>query len=205
MRLGKVLIAHYREIRLDSYNPKSWINRSRHFMNLAYGELAVSDAYKARLLLDCFLDVFDTNVAYPDLDKDSLPCKVSAALAGNTRDSVTGAARDYEAGNVFNAKSLQQQAFLVIAAALISVRAYHDAIQVLDEAIVLYGASEQLQSLCSQAKGESGSMKQCFQSRHQTPAYTTINETRRHRACCLPLDQSSGTCTRKEGNEESQK
>ena len=42
------------------------------------------------------------------------------------------------ASNVSIAKWLQEQAFLAIASALESVRAYHDAIQFLDAAIV-YG------------------------------------------------------------------
>lgn len=170
-RLGKVLIAHCRGIRLDPYNPKMWIDRGRHFMELGYGELAVSDAYKGRLLLDSFLGVFDTKNVYWDLDKDSLPCKVSAALAGTIGKLDTGVTRQCEAGNVSIAKSLQQQAFLVMASALLCVRAYHDAIQVLDEAVVLGGTSEGLQKLCSQVKERSRSMEQPIPARHQKPGY----------------------------------
>lgn len=140
-------------------------------MELGYGELAVSDAYKARLLLDSFLGVYDTAVASSDLDKDSLPCKVSAALAGIVGKRDTGAARESEAGNVSRATWLRQQAFMVMGSALIGVRAYHDAIQVLDEAIMLCGTSEQLQTLCSKAKDESRYMEQSLQARHQTPGH----------------------------------
>lgn len=121
-------------------------------MELGYGELAVSDAYKARLLLDSFLGVFDTNGAHSDLDKDSLPYKVSAAFVGVMEKQDTKAARGSDSSILSNAKSLHQQAFLVMASALICLRGYHDAIQVLDEAIVLYGASEQLQRLSLQVK-----------------------------------------------------
>ena len=148
-----------------------WIDRACHFMKLGYGELAVSDAYKARLLIDSFLGVFDTTVASSDLDKESLPYKVSAALTGIVGRRDMEAARKFEAGNVSTAKWLQQQAFVAMASALICVRAYHDAIQVLDEAIVLCGTSEQLQTLCSKAKGESRYMEQSLQARHQTPGY----------------------------------
>ena len=162
-RLAKILIAYHQELRLNPYNPKKWIDRGRHYIELGYGELAVSDAYKARLLLDSFLGAFDTNVTYSDLGKDSLPCKVSAALAGTVWKSDMGTDREHDAGSLSSAKFLQQQAFLVMASALIYLRGYYDAIQVLDEAIVLCGTCEQLQNLRSQAEEKFRSFEQLHQ------------------------------------------
>ena len=121
-------------------------------MELGYGELAVSDAYKVHLLVNSFLGVFDTNNAKSDLDKDSLPYTISAALVGTMEKQDTRAARGFDASILSNAKSLQQQAFLVMASALIYLRGYYDAIQVLDEAMVFCGTSEHLQELSLQAK-----------------------------------------------------
>lgn len=140
-------------------------------MELGYGELAVSDAYKARLLLDSFLGVFDTSVLSSGLDENSLPRKVSAALAGIAREPDTAAAREHKAGEVSRAKLLQHEAFQVMVSALIYVRAYHDAIQVLDEAIVLCGSSEQLQDLCTQVKEKSRFMEQWLRARYQSLEY----------------------------------
>ncbi len=162
---------HHRRIRLEPYNPKVWIDRGRHFIRLGYGELAVSDAYKARVLLDSFLSAFDTNGARLDPDGDGLPVKVHAALVRVDGERDTGAAREVEAGNVSIAKRLQEQTFLVMASALVSVRAYHDATQVLDEAIVLCGPSEQLEVVHLQVQKKSRSMEQWLRVHYQSPNY----------------------------------
>lgn len=108
---------------------------------MGYGELAVSDAYKARLLVDSFLGFFNTNTVLLYPDNDSLPCKVNAALARTVKKSDTEFAAKREPG-MSMAKQLQGEAFRIMVMALISVRAYHDANRVLDEMTMIWGTSE---------------------------------------------------------------
>lgn len=168
--LAKVLIARCRAIRLDPYNPNTWLDRATHFMEMGYGELAVSDAYKARLLVDSFLGFFDTNTVLLYLDKDSLPCKVNAALARTVQKSDTDFAAKREPG-VSMAKELQEGAFLVMAFALTSVRAYHDANGVLDEMIMVCGTSELMLGLRLRVAELSRELEQSFQAQQSSPEY----------------------------------
>ena len=110
-------------------------------------------------------------MAYPILYKDGLPYKVRVALAGIIKKAHAGTTRASGDDVVSLAKSLQQQAFVVMASALISVRAYNDAIQVLDEAAILYGRSGKLQGLRSQAEAELRLMEQSLQAQKHSPYY----------------------------------
>ena len=54
-KLKKILIYNYQDIRLLPNHPRPWLARSATLLRLGYGELTVSDAYKARLLVESFL------------------------------------------------------------------------------------------------------------------------------------------------------
>ena len=137
---------------------------------MGYGELAVSDAYKAHLLLESFLGVTSSSMAQWELDKDSLPYKVIDAIARNINE-LDPAVVGKVGPAVSLTKRLQEKTFLVMIRALISIRAYHDAIWVLDKAIVLCGTSVSLQELRSEVDERSRDMRKRLQSQQRSPEY----------------------------------
>ena len=72
---------------------------------------------------------------------------------------------------MLTAKSLQRDAFKLITSALFSVRAYHDAIQVLGEAIILSDTPEELLKLRSHVREQSRLQELSLQSQTAMPSY----------------------------------
>ena len=110
-------------------------------------------------------------MAHPVLYKDGLRYKIRTALANIIKKAHAGTTRASEDDVVVLAISLQQQALMVMASALISVRAYNDAIQVLDEASILCTRPGRLHDLRSQAEAELRLMEQSLQAQKHSPYY----------------------------------
>lgn len=134
----KVLISDYREIRIEPYYPQAWIGRGMTLLNLGYGELAVADAHRGRLLIDAFWageKKFFQDFLSGKVDTDTLICKIykTVFVRATTPSTWKGQAEAHqETIAVFN--EMEERAFITMVEGLSRIGALHDALVVAREA-----------------------------------------------------------------------
>lgn len=134
----KGLISDYREIRLEPYYPQGWIGRGMTLLNLGYGELAVADAYRGRLLIEAFRAgerKFSQDFLSRKVDRDTLVCKIYKTVF--IRVAMPSKWKGWAEAHqqiiaVFN--EMEERAFITMIEGLRRIGAFHDAIGVADEA-----------------------------------------------------------------------
>ena len=126
--MKKGLISDYRSIRLTPYDPQVWIGRAGTLLGLGYGELAVADAYRARLLVDAFLHPQLIPV-YPNY----LASLIMKTVMNEFPPVQGQSAADYWLCLQERFRKLDQSAILMMSQGLICIRAQYDATQVLKE------------------------------------------------------------------------
>lgn len=134
----KALISDYREIRMEPYYPQAWIERGATLLDLGYGELAIADAYRGRLLIEAFRagekelfqDSFPRKVV-----KDKLFFKVYTAVSIDVAMSSNGEgpAKAHQQ-LVFELDEMEERAFVTTIEGLRRLGAVYDALEVAREA-----------------------------------------------------------------------
>ena len=147
----KGLISDHKEIRLTPYYPQVWVGRAGTLFGLGFGELAVADAYKARLLTTAFLhapkSAFD-----PPPGKNSTLRKIFDAVLSR-HPVLLGQEPRVIAGQVTALLTeMDKMAILLMAQGLLSIRACYDAERLLKEASKLYPGSSVFKNLLVMAK-----------------------------------------------------
>jgi len=134
----KELISGYREIRMKPYCPQAWIGRGMTLLNLGYGELAVADAHRGRLLIEAFRageKNFFQDFRSGKVDTDTLVYKVYKTVFIRVAMSPewTGPAEAHEETiALFN--EMEERALITMVEGLSRIQALHDALVVAREA-----------------------------------------------------------------------
>jgi len=134
----KGLISDHREIRLEPYYPQAWIGRGMTLLNLGYGELAVADAYRGRLLIEAFRageKQFFQDFLSKKVAADTFVCKIyrTVFIRVATPSKWMGMAKAHQQITaVFN--EMEERAFITMIEGLRRLGAFHDAIGVAHEA-----------------------------------------------------------------------
>ncbi|MCJ1249747.1 hypothetical protein MMC30_006973 [Trapelia coarctata] len=144
----KGIIHDYMDIRLNPYSPRVWIGRAGTLLSLRYDELAVGDTYKGRLLLDTLRKQTKTSVIP---EKGSLPFLIWKEIAA---DILPKGKDEKEFALSFQGalRRLETMAFLTMAQALISIRAFYDAVHVLEDALKRFPSTRFFSGLLQHAK-----------------------------------------------------
>ncbi|KAI9821266.1 MAG: hypothetical protein M1827_004002 [Pycnora praestabilis] len=172
--MRKGLISDHRNIRLTPYLPKVWIDRAGTHMRLGYGELAVADAYKGKMLIE------DLNHAL----KNSATVPKEGSTEGNTLTATLKLVGDRASSTLQGpllVKSLLdgwlEQAFLMMAQGLAYITALHDAVQVLKEAKDRFPANTIFPTRLRRMQGSLALLRQnILKQDNAHKAHTNINE-----------------------------
>lgn len=140
----KGLIYSHRETRLSPYLPHAWVGRAGTFLTLGYGELATTDAYRGRILCEAI----STEACQKWKEGDgSLTDKVVQAIISKVPRS------DFDIFGVKDEISvIEEMAWLVMAQGLMCIRAWYDAISVLQDGLKKFPSSFTLKTLLAEVK-----------------------------------------------------
>jgi len=134
----KTLIYACKKIRESPYHPKVWVGRASTMISLGYSELAVADAYKAWLLTDVLM-----NYQTVKTDGGKLYDKVYSTIAKDIPQLKHLLRQDFHRSmpKMLILREVvwtyRKQAILMMATALSAIRAGHDSICVLEDALKL--------------------------------------------------------------------
>ena len=122
-------------VRTQPYHPQVWVDRGATFLTLGYGELAVSDSYKAHLLCRA-ASVEEIKVREPG--DGSLTANVFSAILSKRPQAKNESWEAYYLFIFSGIKKTHQRAYFVMAQGLLSMNAWHDALAVLREAVTAF-------------------------------------------------------------------
>lgn len=134
----KGLISDHRVIRLEPYCPQAWIGRGMTLLNLGYGELAVADAYRGRLLIEAFRageKKFFEDFLSGKVDTDTLVCKVyKTVFIRVTAPSTWKGPKEAHQEVIAMFNEMEERALITMTEGLNRIGALHNALVVAREA-----------------------------------------------------------------------
>jgi len=138
----KALISDYSVVRKEPYWPQAWIGRGMTLLNLGYGELAVADAHKGRLLIEAFRageKRFFQDFLSGKVDTDTLVCRVyeTVFIRVTTSSNWKGQAEAHQR-IIAEFNEMEERALVTMIEGLNRIRALHDALVVAREAKRLF-------------------------------------------------------------------
>ena len=138
-------------IRLLPYHPEVWVGRAATFLELGYGELATSDAYKAHLLCKA-ASVEEMKAQEPD--DGSLTAKVLGTILSKLPQLENQSLEAYYQQISSSINRTHANAYLITAQGLMSVSAWYDARYVLKEAKKAFPTNGKFRMLLAELKAK---------------------------------------------------
>ena len=127
-----------------------WVGRAGTLLSLGYGELTAADAYRCRLLCEA-------------VSTDA--CRIWKEGDGSLTDKVVKAVKSAIPGSDFaivkrEIRAIEEMAWLVMAQGLMCIRAWYDAIAVLEEGLKNYPDNSLFKILLAKLKPALGKLKE---------------------------------------------
>lgn len=160
--LKKSLIQDCCIIRLLPYHPQVWIARAATFLKLGYGELAISDAYKAHLLCKA-ASVEEMKAREPG--DGSLTAKVISTILSKLPQSENQSLEAYYQQIFSSINRTHGNAYLLMTQGLLCVSAWYDARNVLQEARKAFPRNGQYRTMLMELKEKITLLKERLQVR----------------------------------------
>ncbi|KAL8793033.1 MAG: hypothetical protein Q9195_004344 [Heterodermia aff. obscurata] len=145
--MKKCLISDHQNIRLSPYDPRAWLGRAGTLLCLGYGDLAISDAYRALILVEIILQLLELKKGNHDADlQDPIASKVFSAVTA--RDHMKKDDLQMDLDEKFDIiKSFEHDTFIIMATGLLRMTAFYDGVKVLEEAQKRFPTSKVIMTL----------------------------------------------------------